>query len=304
MKYILIFILLFGLAYAQVTIYTETDLNPSGTMEAKNSMSGTFGYGYLGEDVDYGDVLYLNSDGKWYTYLDTVETVLVMSSGYGKIGKLHKFLTVGYATKYDWSWTVGTKMYPHATVAGTMQQTNPTGNKIILGVATQTDEIYFDSDAFQADDASGIYLALSGDNMEGSIGIDITIADGEYASNEVYLGTAGETFAFGDVIYIASDGECYICNADSTTFFPAIGIAVSAGTDGNTFNYINSGRICESDWSFSDADKIYVKATAVTTDCLTATAPSTTNQIIQRIGIQVDTDIIEVKLTYPYYQVP
>ena len=304
MKYILILIFMFGVLFSAPSYYSEYDLNPDGTMTAKNSMSGTFGYGYLGEFVDYGDILYLNADGYWYTFSDTTETHTVMSAADGRKGKWHEFLISGYATKYNWSWTVGTAMYPHATVAGQMQQTNPTGNKNVLGVATKTNEIYFDSDAFQADDASGVYLALTGDTMQGSIAIDTLITDGQYASNETYKGTAGDTIAFGDVVYIASDGEFYVCNADSTTFFPAMGIAVSAAVDGDVFNYINSGRICEADWGFSDANKIYVKAGGTTKSCLTATAPSTSDQIIQRIGIQVDTDIIEVNLTYPFYQVP
>jgi len=151
MKYILILILLFGTLYAtEPTINIDSELNPDGTMTAKNSMSGTFGYGYIGEFADYGDVLSLNADGKWYKYDGTEETTLVMAAESCKKNKLHKFMLTGFATKYNWAWTAGTKVYP--TTDGAITQTSPDNNRNILGEATKADEIYFNPDSFRGED--------------------------------------------------------------------------------------------------------------------------------------------------------
>ena len=149
MKYILIFIFIFGVLYSAPTNYSEYDLNPSGTMEAKNSMSGTFGNGYLGEYVDYGDILYQNADGYWYKFDGTDATMLVMSADAGKANKWHKFLISGYATKYNWAWTVGSNLYANTSSAGDMTHTEGITNAIVLGEATETNEMYFNPDYYE-----------------------------------------------------------------------------------------------------------------------------------------------------------
>ena len=140
---------MFGVLYSAPTFYNEYDLNPRGTMTEKNSMSGTFGNGYIGEFVDYGDILYQKSDGKWWKYDGTAATMLVMSASAGKPNKWHKFLISGYATKYDWTWTVGSQLYINTSSAGDMTHTEGVTNAIVLGEATETNEMYFNPDYYE-----------------------------------------------------------------------------------------------------------------------------------------------------------
>ena len=146
MRLFLLFLLL-GAVFGG--LIADIELNPK-DLAVKNDMTGTFGYGYLAEDVEYGDILYCNSSGKWGLFDGTDADVLVMSSGYEKAGKLHKFLIVGYATKYNWSWTKGGLVYP--TTGGEITQTNPSLNENILGIATDEDEILFRPRNHRSDD--------------------------------------------------------------------------------------------------------------------------------------------------------
>ena len=70
-------------------------------------------------------------------------------------------------------------------------------------------------------------------------------ADGDYSGITI-TGTAGDTIAFGETVYLkAADSEWYKTQADaSATSGPvAVGIAVSTGSDGNAMTILLYGQI-------------------------------------------------------------
>jgi hypothetical protein len=111
--------------------------------------------------------------------------------------------------------------------------------------------------------------ALTGDWNIGAKAIDLleTLTDGQY-SGITCAGVAGATVAFGDLIYLSSTDqrwELADANAIATSGLVQLGIAVSAGNDGNAINILLYGYVCETDWDWNEylADKnLYVGETA------------------------------------------
>lgn len=127
-----------GIANAIVLTPAPPDVTVSG-----QTMSLT-----AGENVVFGDVVYIKSDGKMWkadanaaglfpaNYMATA-TILADAAGV--------FLRSGFARNDAWSWTVGGKIYL-STAAGGMTQTAPsaTDNCVqILGTATHADRMDF-----------------------------------------------------------------------------------------------------------------------------------------------------------------
>ncbi|OYT15980.1 MAG: hypothetical protein B7C24_10055 [Bacteroidetes bacterium 4572_77] len=102
----------------------------------------------VGENVVFGDVLYLKSDGKYWKAdadADTtmpvtavaVATILADASG--------KVMHYGYARDDSWAWTVGGILYT-STTAGGITETAPSGSGDqvqVIGIATHADRIFF-----------------------------------------------------------------------------------------------------------------------------------------------------------------
>jgi len=102
----------------------------------------------VGENVVFGDALYLKSDGKyWKIDADAsttmpctamaVATILADASG--------KVMHYGYARDDSWAWTVGGMIYA-STTSGALTQTAPSGSGDqvqIVGFATHADRMFF-----------------------------------------------------------------------------------------------------------------------------------------------------------------
>ena len=123
--------------------------------------SNTTAYGIkgdftVGQNVVFGNVCYVKSDGKmWkadanaestsYCIAIALETILVDASG--------SFLLIGVVRDDSWSWTVGSPIYLNTT-AGAITQTAPSGSGDIvqiLGIATHADRIYFNPNLAQVE---------------------------------------------------------------------------------------------------------------------------------------------------------
>lgn len=122
-------------------LYNPTPLNDL-------SVSGETATLTAGENVAFGDVCYLKSDGKlWKADADAPATVPADAMAAATIAANNGgvFLLRGWARNDAWTWTPGSLVYLSKT-AGVMTQTQPvsTDDAIqVLGKATHADRIYF-----------------------------------------------------------------------------------------------------------------------------------------------------------------
>ena len=104
-----------------------------------------------GENVAYGDVVYMKSDGKfWKTDADAAATMPGVAVATDTIltDATGMFLIFGYLELTSWDWTIGGIVYA-STTPGEFTQTAPsgTGDQVqILGLALTADIILFKPD--------------------------------------------------------------------------------------------------------------------------------------------------------------
>jgi len=102
---------------------------------------------------------------------------------------------------------------------------------------------------------------------------------------------AGTTVAIGEVVYLASDGEWALTDADATASAEALlGIALEAGTDGNSMEVALPGSFVRDDsWNWTVGATLYLSTTA---GDLTETAPSATDDVVRVVGYAVSADVV------------
>ena len=134
-----------------VTEAPSTDVTASGV---KTTLTA-------GENVAFGDVCYIKSDGKaWKGDANSASTssVVAMATGTILADASGEFLLIGIARDDSWALTVGGLVYlaieETGTPAGSITQTAPSGSGDqvqILGVATHADRIYFNPNLTQVE---------------------------------------------------------------------------------------------------------------------------------------------------------
>ncbi len=113
--------------------------------------SGFCNYYAAGENLVFGDVVYLKSDGKmWKADADAAATMPGVAVAVATIlaDATGKFLLLGYLEKTAWTWTIGGMVYVDVT-AGALTQTAPSGSGDqvqIVGFAITADIIFFKPD--------------------------------------------------------------------------------------------------------------------------------------------------------------
>ena len=112
-----------------------------------------------------------------------------------------------------------------------------------------------------------------------AIGIPSASLDG---NGTIISGTAGETLAFGDMVYIKSDGKFWKGLGTSASTTPIVGMAMGAITASNTGNILITGIIRNDSWSLTVGGAIYLSVS--TGGGMTQTQPSTAGQFVQIIG--------------------
>lgn len=102
---------------------------------------------------------------------------------------------------------------------------------------------------------------------------------------------AGTTIAKFEAVYLASDGEWALTDADATaTADKLLGIALEAGTDGNPLEVALPGSFIRDDtWAWTVGGAIYLSTTA---GALTQTAPSATDDVVRVVGYALSADVI------------
>ncbi len=109
-----------------------------------------------GENVDFGDICYVKSDGKMWK-----ADASVIATGTGVFMALAtivadasgSFLHIGIARDDSWAWTVGAKLYLSLT-AGAITETAPSATDEViqfLGVATHADRMLFNPQLVQVE---------------------------------------------------------------------------------------------------------------------------------------------------------
>lgn len=104
---------------------------------------------------------------------------------------------------------------------------------------------------------------------------------------------AGETIAAMESVYLKSDGEWWLTDADDITKVEGmLAIALEAGTDGNALNVALPGSYVRDDtWAWTIGAPVYISATA---GALTQTKPASDNgDFVRQIGIAITADVIK-----------
>ena len=126
-------------------------------------------------------------------------------------------------------------------------------------------------------------------------------ADGKF-SGITFTATAGETFAFGDIVYLkAADSEWYLADASAvgTAGTVAIAIAVSSGADAGACTLMLSG-IIRADAGFPTLTigaPVYISETGTTTNTATVTAPATTDAVVKIVGYALTANEMLVQIS-------
>jgi hypothetical protein len=102
--------------------------------------------------------------------------------------------------------------------------------------------------------------------------------------------TANENQAFGDAVFIKSDGKAQLGDADSITTAICIGICTQTVSANNTATYLLQGIARNDSWNWTVGQPIYLSTTGTSTNTLTQTAPSGTGDVVQIIGIATHAD--------------
>lgn len=134
-----------------------------------------------------------------------------------------------------------------------------------------------------SDNVTGV-AAITTDEVNASVlAFNGTLGTDDTYSGEVKTGfNSGYTNSQWDVVYFdGTAGEWLAADANGTGTFPAEGIAVTSGTDGNPLTVLFKGFVRNDAWAWTPGGAIYLDTTA---GGLTQTAPSTSGDKVQRVG--------------------
>jgi len=131
------------------------------------------------------------------------------------------------------------------------------------------------ADGYAGLDANGL--------MSSDVGLTATVGNG-YASGVKELGVAGETLAFGDIVYLkASDGRWWLAKADaSATAIPRLAVCLAAVAAGNSVGVLDLGYIAKAGWTWTVGAPLYLSPD--TGGALTHTIPPSAGQFVRIVG--------------------
>ena len=123
------------------------------------------------------------------------------------------------------------------------------------------------------------------------IALNPTPADLDY-SGQTATFLANENQGFGDAVFINATSEAQLGDASVIATASCIGLCIAAVTTGNTGTYLLQGFARNDTWNWTPGQPIYLSLTGTTTNTLTQTAPSATNEVVQILGMAITADII------------
>jgi len=104
--------------------------------------------------------------------------------------------------------------------------------------------------------------------------------------------TAHENVVVGDACYINTDGEMQIGDADAIATSSCVALAGATIAADATGVFLLNGIACETDWTWTVGGLIYLTVTGTTTNTLSQTAPSGTDDVVQILGVATHADRI------------
>ena len=142
-------------------------------------------------------------------------------------------------------------------------------------------------------------------NANNSLRIEATaddVVDDRYRGVTISGLNAGENITQWDAVYFdQTDSEYKQADADAANEFPARGIAVAAGTDGNELIVLIRGYIRNDGWNWTVGGTIYLDDT--TAGGLTQTAPSDSGDAVQVLGWATSDDEMFVNVSGHWLEV-
>ena len=94
---------------------------------------------------------------------------------------------------------------------------------------------------------------------------------------------------------IGSDGDATIANASAYSTASALFMCLGTVTTGNPGTYLALGVARNDTWAWTVGGFVYLSTTGTTTNTLTQTAPSTSGQVVQLLGVATHADRIYFK---------
>jgi hypothetical protein len=93
------------------------------------------------------------------------------------------------------------------------------------------------------------------------------------------------------VCYIAADGQAQLVDADAIATSSALVMCADATINANaTGNYLLYGIARDDTWNWTVGGLIYITVTGTTTNTLSQTAPTGTDDVIQIVGVATHAD--------------
>jgi hypothetical protein len=99
--------------------------------------------------------------------------------------------------------------------------------------------------------------------------------------------TVGESVAFGDILYLKSDGKWWKSDADAATTMPALRMALATASADATCLMLCQGWARNDAWSFTVGGILYASATA---GAMTQTQPDGCGDQVQTVGVAYHAD--------------
>ncbi len=122
------------------------------------------------------------------------------------------------------------------------------------------------------------------DNAQAKYWYPLNMTDGDY-TGEVIIDSIETSMTAYTAVYYGSSGFAN-AKADSYTTLPAIGLVLETGT-GNK-KILTRGILRNDSWDWTKGGRVYVSA--ATAGALTQTAPTTSTQLVQIIGVALSSD--------------
>jgi len=107
--------------------------------------------------------------------------------------------------------------------------------------------------------------------------------------------TANENQTAGDACFINSSGKAQIGDADAIATASCVALCIEDVVTNATGTYLLHGFFRKNSWNWTVGGTIYLSTTGTTTNTLTHTAPSGTDDVIQVLGMAVHADCIYFK---------
>lgn len=249
------------------------------TLPPSLSLDGTFTNGYLCTYTSSGTVINCNTAT---TTFQTADADLTTWAGITPSANMQTWLASADLNAMKEGLSVDDLVTLSGVADGATHLGTFTGSTIndsqTVKQALQSLETAIEGKTTIGDGASDVKVYLYKNNT-----------DTHWSGNAIIL-TAHENVAIGQLVFINSDGEAALAKANATATLPAIGIVVVAGNADGPCTVLTHGTLTNDAWTFTAGNIIHVSAG--TAGLATATAPSTSTNLVQRVGVALSDDTI------------